>query len=56
MNKKMKACFTPHVLMHSALGLGLGILVATLVPGLRMVWLGVFLMLGAFVADLMRKE
>ena len=56
MNAKMKACFSPHVLMHSLFGLGLGVVLTTLVEGLRMVWLGVGLMVVAVVMDGMRKE
>ena len=33
MNEKMRQCFKPHVLMHSLFGLGLGLLVASLVVG-----------------------
>lgn len=54
-NDKWKDCFTPHVLMHSLFGLGLGILLATLIPVLQLVWLGIVLMVVAVVADMMRK-
>lgn len=56
MDKKMKSCFTPHVLMHGLLGLGLGILLATLFTGLQNVWLGVLLMVVSVVLDFMRKK
>ena len=56
MNEKMKSCFAPHSLMHSLFGLGLGILVATLIPGLQLVWLGVVLMVISVILDLMRKS
>lgn len=56
MNKKMKACFTPHVMMHSLFGLGLGIVLVALFPGLQMLWLGLLLMVVAVVLDAMRKE
>lgn len=55
MDKKMKECFAPHVLMHSVFGLGLGLLLATLVPALQMVWLALVLMVGVVVVDYMRK-
>ncbi len=55
MNAKMKACFTPHTMMHSLFGLGLGILLTALVPGLSMIWLGLVLMVVAVAADMMRK-
>lgn len=56
MNAKMKSCFTPHAMMHSLFGLGLGILLATLFTGLQNVWYGVVLMVVAFVLDWMRKK
>lgn len=55
MDKKMKECFTPHAMMHSAFGLGLGILLTIYVPGLQMAWLGWVLVVGAVAADYMRK-
>lgn len=55
MDKKMKECFTPHAMMHSLMGLGLGLLLATLVPSLQLVWLGVVIVVVAMVLDFMRK-
>ena len=55
MNDKMKECFTPHVLMHSLFGLGLGLLLVSFVPSLANLWLGVGLMVVAAVLDMMRK-
>lgn len=55
MNDKMKACFTPHVMMHSLFGLGLGILLVNLVPSLNNVMIGVGAMVVAVVLDMMRK-
>ena len=55
MNAKMKACFTPHVLMHSLFGLGLGMVLTTLVPGLQILWLGVGVMVVAVALDATRK-
>jgi len=55
MNKKMKACFTGHVMLHSLFGLGLGIILATLIPPLQMVWLGFVILVIAVVGDAMRK-
>ncbi len=54
MNKKMQECFTPHAMMHSLFGLGLGILLAGLF-GITNVWLGLILMIVAIVWDYMRK-
>lgn len=56
MNAKMKACFTPHVMMHSLFGLGLGLLIAALVPSLSNVMTGLVVMAVAFVLDAMRKH
>ncbi len=55
-SKKMKECFAPHVMMHSLFGLGLGLLLTTLIPQLRMVWLGLGLMAVAFILDATRKH
>lgn len=55
MDKKMKQCFEPHTMMHSLFGLGLGVLLATLVPSVRLVWFGVAIAGVAFVLDVMRK-
>ena len=50
----MKACFTPHVMMHSLFAFGLALAVASFVPGLVNLWLGVVLMVVAFVLDATR--
>ncbi len=55
MNAKMKECFRPHVLMHSLFGLGLGLVLADIWPGLAKWWLGVILMVVATILDMMRK-
>ena len=55
MNDKIKECFTPHVLMHSLFGLGLGIFLSVLFPSLSAVWLGLVLMAVAVALDFMRK-
>lgn len=51
----MKDCFTPHAMMHSLMGLGLGIVLVNLIPSLNMLWLGVVLVVVAMVLDFMRK-
>ncbi len=56
MNAKMRSCFTPHVMMHSLFGLGLGILLVSLVPSLAVMWLGIGLMVLSVVMDMMRKS
>lgn len=55
MNSKMKSCFTPHVMMHSLFGLGLGLLVAAWWPSLASVTVGVVVMVVAVALDYMRK-
>lgn len=55
LNKKMQECFTAHVMMHSLFGLGLGVFIAALFPGLALWWLGLLLMVAAVVLDMMRK-
>ena len=55
MNKKMKECFTPHVLMHSLVGLGIGITLVSLFPALGMLWLGILIIIIGAVWDMMRK-
>lgn len=55
MDKKMQECFTPHALMHYLLGIGLGIVLVTLVPSLLNMWLGVGIVVVALVLDMMRK-
>ena len=55
MDAKMKECFKPHAMMHYLFGLGLGILLVALIPGLNAAWLGLVLMAVAFIGDSMRK-
>ena len=56
MNEKIKECFTPHVMMHSLFGLGLGITLAAVVPALASVILGVLVMAAAVLLDYTRKQ
>ncbi len=55
MTAKMKECFTPHALMHSLFGLGLGLFLAAIIEGLAQVWLGLVVMVVAVVLDVSRK-
>ena len=55
MNDKMKQCFTPHVLMHSLFGLGLGLILADIWDSLAKWWIGVIILVVAIVLDMMRK-
>ena len=34
-SEKVKDCFTPHVILHSAFGLGLGLMIPTFLPGMQ---------------------
>jgi len=56
MNAKMKSCFTPHAIMHSFFGLGLGLLLSALIPSLANVWLGIIIVVVALGLDMMRKS
>lgn len=56
MDKKMKECFTPHALMHSLAGLGIGLILAALVPSLASVLIGVVVVVIAAALDFMRKS
>jgi len=55
MTGKMKDCFTTHTVMHSLVGLGLGFLLASLIPTLANLWLGVVLIVVGAAWDMMRK-
>ena len=55
MEKMMKECMTPHVWMHAAFGLGLGIILINLVPALNNLLIGVVIVVAALVLDMMRK-
>ena len=56
MNAKMKECFTPHAMMHSLMGLGLGLILAALVPSIATILIGGVIVLVAIVLDMMRKN
>ena len=49
----MKHCFTYHILLHSLFGLGLGLLLATWIPALQNVWIGVIVLVVAVILDAM---
>ncbi|MBI3397526.1 hypothetical protein HY045_03560 [Candidatus Woesebacteria bacterium] len=51
----MKECFTPHVMMHSLFGLGLGLLLVALIPSLGSALLGLALIAVSVVLDMTRK-
>ncbi len=54
-SEKMKQCFTPHVLMHSLFGLGLGLILADIWNSLAKWWLGLILIVVSVALDMMRK-
>lgn len=54
-NDKMMECFTPHVLMHSVLGLGVGIVLVSVVPALGNIWLGVLVVAVGILLDMVRS-
>jgi hypothetical protein len=57
MNGKMKDCFTPHAIMHSLIGFGLGLLVGAIFA--QMLWLGIIAVVIVIVGtawDMMRKD
>jgi hypothetical protein len=55
MNAKMKECFTPHAMSHTLLGVGLGLVLVSLLPSLGNLTLGVVLVVTSLVLDMMRK-
>ena len=61
MEKHMKECFSPHSLLHSLFGLGLGVLLSQYIgifSGQQAVTSAVVIMLAAFAGDyyLMSKK
>lgn len=56
MNEKMKSCFTPHVVMHSLFGFGLGIILANQVDVLNKIWVGLVCMVVAVALDAIKKS
>ncbi len=53
MEKMMKACFEPHVIVHSLTGLGLGLILVGLFPALSgnaLMW-GIVLLVIGVLAD-----
>src|SRR5207253_5297458 len=56
MDEKMKSCFTPHVMMHSLFGLGLGIWAVAGLPGLGGFWLDLVVLTIAGVWTLPRNS
>ncbi len=55
MDKMMKECFTPHALVHSLAGLGVGLVLVGLMPNLAMsgVMYGIIVVVVAIVLDFM---
>ena len=55
LDKKMKECFTPHAMMHNLMGVGVGLILAALMPSLGTVMVGLVVIVVAAVLDMMRK-
>ncbi len=55
MDKKMKECMKPHALMHSLAGLGVGLILVSLIPALvaNALMLGLVVLVVAIVGDFM---
>ncbi len=55
MDKKMKECMKPHALMHSLAGLGVGLILVSLIPALvaNAMMLGLVVLVVAVVGDFM---
>lgn len=53
MQEKMRACMTPHAMMHYVFGAGIGLLLAGLFSGLAAVGvtLGIIVLIIGFVGD-----
>ena len=53
MKMDLKRCFTPHALLHNLFGIGLGLILVNLVPGLAAsgLMLGIVVVVVALVAD-----
>ena len=50
----MKECFKPHVILHSAAGLGIGLVLASLIPTLSGkigLWLGLIIFVLTIIID-----
>lgn len=50
-----KRCFIPHTLSHNLLGIGLGIVLVSLIPDLNNILYGVGAIVVALVWDMMQK-
>ena len=51
MKMDLKRCFTPHALLHNLFGIGLGIILVSLVPSLGTMMIGIVVVVVALVAD-----
>jgi hypothetical protein len=58
MDQKMKECLKPHVLLHTVMGVGVGLVLAGLVPAVygMAVTVGVVLVLVGLVGEFLRKS
>ncbi len=51
MKMDLKRCFTPHALLHNLFGIGIGLILAVLVPSLATLTIGIVVVVVALVAD-----
>lgn len=55
MNKMMKECMKPHMMVHSITGLAVGLIILGLIPSLaaNALMLGVIILIVGIIADMM---
>ena len=53
-SSKMQDCMSPHLLIHSLFGMGVGVTLVTIFPSLAVLWVGLALMVAAWGLDYMR--
>ncbi len=56
MDAMMKECMKPHALVHSLAGLGVGLILVSLVPSLGTLMYGVVVIVVAIVLDMMVQK
>jgi predicted Na+-dependent transporter len=54
--KSMKQCMNRHIFMHSLFGLGVGLILTDIWPGLAKWWLGLILLILSFGLHPMPKD
>lgn len=56
MDKMMKDCMTPHAIYHTIIGIGLGIILVSLVPSVGGLVIGVVVVVVGGALDMMMKR